>query len=338
MRASSIVSAGAHLAVILALLWTQQALDANEVPGVEAVNILFVAPPAPAAGHGGDNAAPGPTETGMQHARASDTPPAPAPSVDAPDEAPVPAPPETAKPDRPEKPPVQLAALPQPVERKVEPTPDPPVAQQVEIVPPKPLPLPKLKPEQPVLEADLPEEVRPPEPTVEKAPAPPEPAAPASRPAPSPTDTQIAHSDPTQTVTRQTVSGGSTSDVQSASLPSASDDLPASTGGGEAGNGEAGPAGGGAASEDYAALLAAWLDEHKRYPERARRKNQEGVVVFAFEIDAEGRVLHHRIVEGSGYPLLDEEVTALIDRATPLPAPPPGVARNYVVPIVFALR
>ncbi|MEX2200161.1 MAG: TonB family protein [Dongiaceae bacterium] len=93
-----------------------------------------------------------------------------------------------------------------------------------------------------------------------------------------------------------------------------------------------------AAIADYAALLAQWLEHHKEYPERARRRHQEGVVLCEFTVAASGDVVDYRILEGSGHDLLDEEADALIARASPLPPPPPGAAATYRVPIVFALR
>jgi protein TonB len=93
-----------------------------------------------------------------------------------------------------------------------------------------------------------------------------------------------------------------------------------------------------AETANYGRALGAWLDRHKRYPDRARRKQQEGVVTLEFAVDTSGRVLRHRILESSGYTLLDAEVEALIVRASPLPPPPGGGAQTYVVPIVFALR
>lgn len=92
------------------------------------------------------------------------------------------------------------------------------------------------------------------------------------------------------------------------------------------------------AAADYAGLLGAWLDRRKRYPDRARRKRQEGMVLLEFALDGSGQVLRHRIIESSGYDLLDAEVEALIRRSSPLPPPPGGSGQTYVVPIVFALR
>jgi protein TonB len=93
-----------------------------------------------------------------------------------------------------------------------------------------------------------------------------------------------------------------------------------------------------AVAADYAALLAQWLEHHKEYPERARRRHQQGVVLCEFTITDTGDVMNYRILEGSGHVLLDEEVVALIARASPLPPPPPGAAATYRVPIIFALR
>jgi protein TonB len=90
--------------------------------------------------------------------------------------------------------------------------------------------------------------------------------------------------------------------------------------------------------QDYASLLAAWLDRHKEYPDRARRKHQEGIVLCEFAIDRQGQVLNYRIIQGSGYKLLDEEASEMMARANPVPPPPAGMDQTYVVPIVFALN
>jgi protein TonB len=90
--------------------------------------------------------------------------------------------------------------------------------------------------------------------------------------------------------------------------------------------------------EDYARLLGEWLDRHKEYPNRAQKRNQQGVVLCEFTMAVDGSILSHRIVESSGFPLLDEEVEALFERASPLPVPPAGADLTYTVPIVFALN
>lgn len=87
--------------------------------------------------------------------------------------------------------------------------------------------------------------------------------------------------------------------------------------------------------------LLAQIERHKRYPRAARRRRQEGVVYLYFVMDRQGRVLSARIRRSSGYALLDEETLALIRRASPLPAPPPGVGGKrieLVVPVEFFIR
>lgn len=92
---------------------------------------------------------------------------------------------------------------------------------------------------------------------------------------------------------------------------------------------------------DYLGKLRAWLEMHKEYPYRAKRRRQQGTAVLHFTVDREGRVSSYRIVESSGHRMLDDEVEALIERAQPLPELPPEVMHaslELVVPIQFSLR
>ncbi len=83
------------------------------------------------------------------------------------------------------------------------------------------------------------------------------------------------------------------------------------------------------------------MNRHKRYPDRVRWLRQEGTVRASFTIDRNGRLLSRRIVGGSGYPLLDQEVQAMLERADPMTAFPPGMSQSQLtvaVPINFSLR
>ena len=87
--------------------------------------------------------------------------------------------------------------------------------------------------------------------------------------------------------------------------------------------------------------IAAWLERHKEYPQQARARRQEGVVLLRFTIDRAGRLLNWRIDQGSGYAALDREVEAMLRRATPLPPLPPEMTQaelELAVPIRFRLR
>jgi protein TonB len=108
------------------------------------------------------------------------------------------------------------------------------------------------------------------------------------------------------------------------------------------GSGTAQSAGGNPnAAPDYFSTLAAWLNKHKRYPRRARQRQQQGIVKVQFAIDDQGQVLSHRIVGSSGHRLLDQEVKELLERASPLPPMPTEIQQaqlEITVPIVFSLR
>lgn len=88
----------------------------------------------------------------------------------------------------------------------------------------------------------------------------------------------------------------------------------------------------------WQARLASHLERRKRYPAAAKRQNQQGTAQVRFTIDASGNVQSVALVRSSGVALLDEEVVALVRRASPVPAPPPGVNRTIVVPIRFSMR
>lgn len=115
-------------------------------------------------------------------------------------------------------------------------------------------------------------------------------------------------------------------------------------GAGKGGSGTGKGVGSGVGSKgvaNYQGTLAAWLNRHKRYPDRARRLRQEGTVRVSFTIDRGGRLISHRIVSGSGHPLLDQEVQAMVKRASPMPPFPAGMTQSRLtitVPISFDLR
>ncbi|MBK3731649.1 TonB family protein, partial [Azospirillum brasilense] len=83
------------------------------------------------------------------------------------------------------------------------------------------------------------------------------------------------------------------------------------------------------------------LERYKRYPRIAQMRRQQGVPQVAITIDRQGRVVSVRLHKGSGFEALDEETIALVERASPLPAPPPEVAQDrmeLVVPVQYFLR
>ena len=81
--------------------------------------------------------------------------------------------------------------------------------------------------------------------------------------------------------------------------------------------------------------LVAKLERSKRYPSEAR--GDQGIAQLAFSVDRQGGVHNARIVRSSGSSVLDHETLALVQRAQPLPPPPPEVS-GAQIPISVPIR
>ncbi len=84
--------------------------------------------------------------------------------------------------------------------------------------------------------------------------------------------------------------------------------------------------------------LMAHLERRKRYPAGARQRREEGTAHVRFAIDDGGNVRSVELVRSSGHPELDEAVVALVRRASPVPAPPPGAPHEITAPVRFNIR
>jgi protein TonB len=88
-------------------------------------------------------------------------------------------------------------------------------------------------------------------------------------------------------------------------------------------------------SPDYRTLLSGWLESHKRYPEDARQRGEEGRVVLRFRVDRYGRVLDYQVVSSSGYGDLDQSVENMMRGATMPPFPPSMTTPEIEVSVVI---
>jgi protein TonB len=87
--------------------------------------------------------------------------------------------------------------------------------------------------------------------------------------------------------------------------------------------------------------LVARLERAKRYPSEAQSRGEQGVAQLAFSVDRGGGVHNARIVRSSGSSALDSATLELVERAVPLPPPPPEVAGAQIaisVPIRYNIR
>jgi protein TonB len=103
----------------------------------------------------------------------------------------------------------------------------------------------------------------------------------------------------------------------------------------------------GAVSHDASAVpnwkseLVARLERYKRYPPEAQSRGEQGVAQLAFSIDRSGGVHRAHIARSSGSSLLDSATLAMLERAAPLPPPPPELSGAQIaisVPIRYDMR
>lgn len=89
----------------------------------------------------------------------------------------------------------------------------------------------------------------------------------------------------------------------------------------------------------WAKQLIAHFDKFKRYP--ADRATQSAHVVVRFVLDRSGHVLSSQVVNGSGDASFDAAALAMLQRADPVPPPPPLVADQgltFTLPVIFNVK
>lgn len=162
----------------------------------------------------------------------------------------------------------------------------------------------------------------PPPPRSRPAARPPAPSAPSPTPAPAPTPMPTTPPRPVRdvpTTPRADASAGASAGKTTSGIAAA----PSSP---LAGSGSAGGGRGG-----YAAEVRAHLSRYRR-----RLPGVLGTTARAevsFSVDARGRSYDVALSQPSGIAALDAEALAMLQRATPLPAPPDGRPRRFTVPV-----
>ena len=76
-------------------------------------------------------------------------------------------------------------------------------------------------------------------------------------------------------------------------------------------------------------MLSGWFESHKRYPEEARQRGEEGAAVLSFRVDRFGRVLGYSVVRSTGFADLDAGVDAMM-RGAALPPFPPAMRQSEI--------
>lgn len=72
----------------------------------------------------------------------------------------------------------------------------------------------------------------------------------------------------------------------------------------------------------YASLIRNIIESHKRYPERAKRNDEQGSVLLSITLSEDGDVLNVKLLKSSGSFTLDEYSKDLIKQIAKFPPPP----------------
>lgn len=85
--------------------------------------------------------------------------------------------------------------------------------------------------------------------------------------------------------------------------------------------------------------LVAHINKYKRYP--ADRSSQSAQVTVSFVLDRVGHIVSSQVVTGSGDQSFDAAAVAMLQRADPVPPPPPLVADEgltFTLPVIFQVK
>jgi TonB family protein len=91
----------------------------------------------------------------------------------------------------------------------------------------------------------------------------------------------------------------------------------------------------------YQDMVATLLARAKRYPERALKRRMTGEGTIRIEISANGSLSGFQIIQSTATSILDEELRAMVERASPFPAFPADLRKGslaLVVPVAFRLE
>lgn len=94
------------------------------------------------------------------------------------------------------------------------------------------------------------------------------------------------------------------------------------------------------AKDAYGDALWRAISKHKKYPNIAKVRGYEGEVVLELLLDGYGKVKSKKVLQSSGYEVLDNQALEMVDKALPFPMPAEALRNSNFsikVPIPFKL-
>ena len=90
--------------------------------------------------------------------------------------------------------------------------------------------------------------------------------------------------------------------------------------------------------DSYKALVFERIIRQRQYPEGAKRRGVQGVAIVSLVIDRSGNLGGASLLRSTGDRELDLEAIAMVKRAAPFPAPPPGSVLNFTPMVEFGME
>ena len=88
---------------------------------------------------------------------------------------------------------------------------------------------------------------------------------------------------------------------------------------------------------NYDGQVSAHLRRYQQYPAAARSSGATGSGSVTFSFTASGSVTSVRIAKSTGAAVLDQEILAMVRRASPFPPAPDGRSQTFTVPLTFTM-
>lgn len=96
-----------------------------------------------------------------------------------------------------------------------------------------------------------------------------------------------------------------------------------------------------AARDSYGNTLWGAIGKYKQYPRIAQMRGWQGEALVELQLDGSGKLKSKKIIQSSGYDVLDKQALDMVEKAAPFPMPPEalrGSSFSIKVPIPFKLE